>query len=64
MIWLWLYLAGMAVFLVPTARFILTTVDDDDPVMAVVLAFCAVPFWPLFLPGYLAYRALKPEEKA
>lgn len=63
----WVYLLGCAAFLVPTAKFVFHLDDDglvsnrEDLVGAVLIAFCAVWAWPLYLPGWLAYRAIRGE---
>lgn len=63
MIWFWLWLGGCIAFLVPTARFLWDNgFGDDEPmdyVMTAALALMAVPFWPLFIPGYYVYWMLK-----
>jgi hypothetical protein len=65
-IWLWIYLAGIVVFMVPTARFLLDEMDHGDDrealIMSIVLGMCVVPFWPLYLPGYVVYRVLIRQE--
>ena len=54
------WLAGCLITVVPTTRFVIRHIMDEEPTevdpgemaMAIVMAMTAVPFWPLYIPGF------------
>lgn len=67
---LWIYFLGCIGAIIPTARVVLDDLvdDTDDPepmdyLAAVAMGICVCWVWPLFVPGYVAYRVLAAERR-
>lgn len=59
-VWLWIYLIGWALTVVPVSIASIKEIGETPPsgfdyIMGCILGFLVCSFWPLFIPIYLIY---------